>query len=103
MSRHDSDSGAGFSLGILAGAAIGAGLALLFAPKAGRALRTDLADSVDSLRSAVAARYQALAARAGVEFENLHETVASATDALETRATAAVQSASRKVRHDAGV
>ena len=103
MYRNDSDSGAGFTLGILAGAAIGAGLALLFAPKAGQALRSDIADSVDSLRTAVAERYQELAERAGVEFDNLHDTVASATDALETRAQEAVQSASRKARHAAGV
>ena len=103
MYRNDSDSGAGFTLGILAGAAIGAGLALLFAPKAGQALRSDIADSVDSLRAAVAERYQELAERAGVEFENLQETVESATDALETRAKAAVQSASRKTREAAGV
>ena len=64
MYRNDSDLGAGFTLGILAGAAIGAGLALLFAPKAGQALRSDIADSVDSLRTAVAERYQELAERA---------------------------------------
>jgi len=103
MYRNESDSGAGFTLGILAGAAIGAGLALLFAPKGGQALRSDIADSVDSLRTAVADRYRELAERAGVEFDNLQETVESATEALETRAKAAVHSASRKTREAAGV
>ena len=36
-------SGAAFALGLLAGAAIGVGLGLLFAPKEGAALRRDIA------------------------------------------------------------
>lgn len=98
MYRTERDTSSGFALGVISGAVIGAGLALLFAPKAGSKLRSDLAESMDSLRSAVANRYQDLADRAGVEIENLHETVDSATDVLESRAKAAVQTAARKLR-----
>ena len=73
-------------------------LASKFAPKSGAALRSNIAESVEPLRAAIAKRYQDLADRAGVEIENLHETVDSATDVLEKRATAAVQSAARKLR-----
>lgn len=98
MYRTERDTSSGFALGVISGAVIGAGLALLFAPKAGSKLRSDLAESMDSLRSAVANRYQDLADRAGVEIENLHESVDSATDVLESRAKAAVQTAARKLR-----
>ncbi len=98
MYRTERDHSAGFTLGVLSGAVVGAGLALLFAPKSGAALRSNIAESVEPLRSAIAKRYQDLADRAGVEIENLQETVDSAADVLEKRATAAVQTAARKLR-----
>lgn len=99
MYRTDSrDSGSGFAMGVISGAVVGAGLALLFAPKAGRALRSDLAESMDALRSAIADRYETLAARAGVEIDNLSATVETAADALEARAKAAVDTAARRAR-----
>lgn len=98
--RTDRDTGAGFTVGVISGAVVGAGLALLFAPKSGPALRADIAGSVDAMRTAIANRYEALASRAGVELDNLHETVSTAADALETRARAVVQSAARRL-HDA--
>lgn len=97
MYRNERDSGAGFALGIISGAVVGAGLALLFAPKSGSALRSDLAESVDALKGAIASRYQDLAARAGVELDNLHDTVDTAAEAIEARARATVQSAARKL------
>lgn len=98
MYRTHRDHSAGFALGVISGAAVGAGLALLFAPKAGSALRSNIAESMEPLRAAIARRYQDLAARAGVEIDNLHETVDSAAEVLETRARTAVQSAARKLR-----
>lgn len=98
MYRNERDNGAGFAVGVISGAVVGAGLALLFAPKSGTALRADIAGSVDAMREAIANRYEELASRAGVELENLHETVNTAADALETRARAAVQSAARRSR-----
>ncbi len=100
MYRNDRDNGAGFAVGVISGAVVGAGLALIFAPKSGTALRADIAGSVDAMRTDIANRYEELAARAGVELDNLHESVDSAADALESRARAAVQTAARRARHE---
>ena len=43
-------NGSGFTIGLLCGAAVGAALGVLFAPKAGWATRRDLAKSADGLR-----------------------------------------------------
>jgi len=55
-SRH---GGAGsFAAGVLIGAAIGAGLALLLAPKSGRAIREDLAERARKARESAAEGYR---------------------------------------------
>jgi len=86
----DTNEGTGavttLAIGIAAGLAIGAGLALLFAPKTGKELRKDVGESVDNLRRAVARRYRDLADRAGVEVENLEHTAAKAAESVESGA-----------------
>ena len=47
---HAQAHSSGFLYGVLLGSVVGASLALLFAPKAGRELRTDLADATSRLR-----------------------------------------------------
>ena len=86
----------GFAAGIITGALVGAGLALLFAPKAGTELRGDLNDSVASLRDAVARRYRALADMAGVEFENFEERVDRAAASIESSAREVLDAAQRR-------
>lgn len=76
----------GMSMGLLTGAIIGASLALLFAPKAGRALRDDLSRGVGSLRDAIGEHFERLAEQAGVELGNLRTTVDRVTDDVEQRA-----------------
>ena len=56
--RHDRDEeryseggGGGFMLGLLTGAVVGAGLAVLFAPKAGSELRSRLSEQAVDLAS----------------------------------------------------
>lgn len=61
MYRED-QSGASFVLGMMTGAFIGAGLALLFAPKTGHELRQQLGD-----------QYRDLADRAGQTAQNIRE------------------------------
>ena len=73
MSYQERESRAGFATGIFAGALLGAGLALLMAPKAGADLRGDIGESVGSLRDAVNRRYRELASRAGVTLDNLQD------------------------------
>lgn len=100
---HQNESaGAGFGLGIVAGVVVGAGLALLFAPKAGTELRGELGQSVDTLRDAVTRRYRDVATRAGVEIGNLQANVERATDAVESIAQQAIETAAQRVRTSVG-
>jgi gas vesicle protein len=96
MYRERDDQAVGFGVGILTGAVVGAGLALLFAPKAGAALRADLGESVGDVRDAIAQRYQDLAARAGVELDTLQERVERMSASVEADARDFVSSVRRK-------
>jgi gas vesicle protein len=98
MYHAHQDNNAGFAAGVITGAIVGAGLALLLAPKSGAALRDELGESWTSLRDAVARRYRDLAERAGVELENLRESVDEATNAVESSATKLVESAAQEAR-----
>jgi gas vesicle protein len=71
MARYDQDStGSGmFLLGALAGALVGAGVALLMAPKSGAETRQDLNSGYNSMRDAAARRYRDLADRATAKVE----------------------------------
>ena len=69
--RESTGSGS-FLLGALAGALVGAGVALLMAPKAGAEVRKDLSDGYSSVRDAAARRYRDLADRAS---QKIDETV----------------------------
>ena len=57
--------GAGFALGMVAGVLVGAGVALLFAPKPGKELREDLGESMGKLKDAAARGYRTVADKAG--------------------------------------
>ena len=52
------DGGGSFLMGLLAGTVLGAGLGMLFAPKAGSELRTQLTEQAGKLRSTAADGYQ---------------------------------------------
>jgi gas vesicle protein len=96
MDKYERDYG--FAAGVITGAMVGAGLALLFAPKAGAELRSDLNDSMTSVRDAVARRYQALADMAGVELENFEERVDRATASIEASAREVLDAATPRRR-----
>ena len=66
MARYDQDSaGSGmFLLGALAGALVGAGVALLVAPKSGAQVRQDLNSGFNTVRDAATRRYRDLADKA---------------------------------------
>jgi gas vesicle protein len=98
MYEPHQDNNAGFAVGIITGAIIGAGLALLLAPKSGAALRDDLSESWTSLRDAVAQRYRDLAERAGVELDNLQERIDQTANAVESSATKLVEAAAQEAR-----
>jgi gas vesicle protein len=95
--RHD-DHNAGFAAGVITGAIVGAGLALLLAPKSGAALRDELGESWISLRDAIGRRYREIAERAGIELDNLQERVDQTANAVEARATKFVEAAAREAQ-----
>ena len=71
MTRWNEEStGSGtFLLGALAGALVGAGVALLMAPKPGAEVRRELSDGYSSVRDAAARRYRDIADRASAKIE----------------------------------
>ena len=87
MNRNEGYAGgAGFALGVVAGVVVGAGVALLFAPKPGRDLRHDLGESMGSLGRKVADKYRDLAHRADSELENAQSAVQKGAVNLESNA-----------------
>ena len=66
---QDSTGSGTFLLGALAGALVGAGVALLMAPKSGAQTRQDLSSGYNSMRDAASRRYRDLADRAGAKLE----------------------------------
>jgi gas vesicle protein len=72
MTRWNDQDSAGsgtFLLGALAGALVGAGVALLMAPKSGAQTRQDLSSGYNSVRDAASRRYRDLADRASAKIE----------------------------------
>ena len=96
--RHEKDTNAGFAAGVITGAIVGAGLALLLAPKSGAALRDDLEESWGTLRDAIGRRYKELAERAGVELDNMQERIEQTANVVETRANELVDTAAREAQ-----
>lgn len=98
MRMNENESGSGmFLLGAVAGALLGAGVALLMAPKPGTEMRQDLNAGWGSLRDAAARRYREMAERAGVQLENIEEKADQLADQLESSAREAVDAASSRL------
>jgi len=99
MRMHENESsGSGmFLLGAVAGALVGAGVALLMAPKPGTEMRQDLNAGWGSLRDAAAKRYREMADRAGVKLENIEEKADQLADQLESSAREVVDAASSRL------
>ena len=73
--EQESTGSGTFLLGALAGALVGAGVALLMAPKSGAETRQDMANGYGSVREAAARRYRDLADRANAKLVQLEERV----------------------------
>ena len=69
----ETNSSSMFLLGAIAGAVVGAGVALLVAPKSGAETREDLTNGYTSLRDTVAKRYKEVADRASAALDSLEE------------------------------
>jgi gas vesicle protein len=102
MYERQEEHNEGFAAGLITGAIVGAGLALLLAPKSGAALRDELGESWITLRDAVGRRYRELAERAGVELDNLQERIDQTANAVESSASKLVDAAAREARQTWG-
>jgi gas vesicle protein len=98
MAYNDSDNGVGFAAGVITGAIVGAGVALLLAPRSGAELRDEVGESWRTLRDAVGRRYRDLADRAGVDLDNIQEKIDQAADAIESSASQVVEAAANARR-----
>ena len=63
--RSENNAGGGFVMGLLAGAVVGVGLGLLFAPKAGSKLREQLCEQAGSLANGAQEGYRKATDNAG--------------------------------------
>ena len=99
MRNYENDStGSGmFLIGAVAGALVGAGVALLMAPKPGAEIRQDINAGWGSLRDAAARRYREMADRAGVQLENIEEKADQLADQLENSAREVVDAAASRL------
>jgi len=82
-----------FLLGALAGALVGAGVALLMAPKSGAETRQDLSSGYNSVRDVAARRYRDLADRANAKLGELEQKVDQYANRASSTAGAAVDAA----------
>ena len=83
MARWNDQESAGsgtFLLGALAGALVGAGVALLMAPKSGAQTRHDLSEGYSSVRDAAARRYRDLEEKAKAKIEQATAKLEKTTD-----------------------
>jgi gas vesicle protein len=98
--EEESTGGGSFLLGALAGALVGAGVALLMAPKSGAETRQGLTEGYSSVRDAASRRYRDLAERANQRLGELEQKVEQYSDRASSTASAAVDAA-RTAANDA--
>lgn len=81
--ERDYDNSNRVALAALTGAMVGAGVALLFAPRAGAELRGGIRGTVDEFQGKVSRRYHDLGERAAAAIEHVHGTAGRAVAAVE--------------------
>ena len=79
MSYTNDKSTSSFAIGLLIGAAAGAGLALLFAPKAGSELRGQIGESVSSWKDTAGKKLRNVADRASAGLNDLQSSMGKTT------------------------
>jgi gas vesicle protein len=96
MTRWNDEQSTGngmFLLGAIAGALVGAGVALLMAPKAGAEVRKDLSDGYSSVRDAAARRYRDMADRASAKLDEATAKFEEKVDQYKGRAASTINDA----------
>jgi gas vesicle protein len=74
------DGGGSFLMGLLAGTVLGAGLGMLFAPKAGSELRSQLGEQAGKLRTTAADGYQQATEKVSQGYQQATEKVSQIVD-----------------------
>jgi gas vesicle protein len=77
------DGGGSFLMGLLAGTVLGAGLGMLFAPKAGADVRKQLSEQANRLRSTANETYQQASEKIGQASEKVSQMVDRGREAYE--------------------
>jgi gas vesicle protein len=94
-SWNDQESRGGtFLLGAVAGALVGAGVALLMAPKSGAEVREDLSAGYSSMRDAASRRYRDMAERATQKFDEASARLEQKVEQYAARASSATSDTS---------
>ena len=97
ITREENGRGNLFLVGLMAGTAIGAGIALAFAPRPGSEFRERLAGSATDLGEAASRGYQRVSARVADAVEN----VADRAETVRGDVTDAIGSGLREVEQSA--
>jgi gas vesicle protein len=98
--NEDNRPDAGFFIGLLAGTVVGAGIAMLFAPRAGSEVRQRVAGSAKEFSNRAAERYQQVSARVGVAVDDLSKKGQIVRDGV---ADAVAHGAGEVARHATGI
>jgi len=91
----DRSTGMGFVCGLLTGVTVGAGLAMLFAPKAGADMRRDLADGASDLGRTAKDTWQEVTTSAGAAVQKGREVYEQAKGTVQNAADTASKSVDR--------
>ena len=98
MRYADQQAESRIALAVFTGAVVGAGVALLLAPKPGTALRSEISGSVESLHGAVSQRYRGLVDRGTALVERVNGTAGRAVAAIEHGARHYARAGERRLR-----
>jgi gas vesicle protein len=96
-SSHSHEGGHPFALGVLTGAAVGAGVALLYAPRTGAQMRHDLGDQLTRAKGSCSKGYQRAKGTAG----HLAEKVADGARETGQYVREVSDAVRRKAHHEA--
>jgi gas vesicle protein len=91
------DGGGSFLMGLLAGTVLGAGLGMLFAPKAGSDLRSQLTEQAGKLKTTAADSLQQASGKVTDGFQQASGKVTEGFQQASTKVTDSIQQASGKV------
>src|SRR5437870_13650200 len=101
--RYENEGGGGsFVMGLLTGTVLGAGLGMLFAPKAGSELRGQLSEQAGNIKNAASDQYRRVSEAAGDLADRGREMYDKARDAVSRGSEEAQRYVRRSTRGSSG-